>query len=602
MSNPAEIMSEMLQTAPAAADLEPAEGTKIEQFPGQEERPCYKVYEDWTQDTAGHRQKPGVFYHGLKSHGDKPPELTDSYVCGPLHVEATLSDSGGGNFGRLLRFRDTRGRWKTWGMPMELLRGSCEELRGELLAQGLELDPHNRNHLAAYLQTANIRKHMENALTVGWHGGAFVLPGEVIGGNDTVHFQSHVASTKEYSQAGTLEAWRTEIAAYCVGNQLLAFSVSAAFAGPLLAKVFRDGGGFHLFGDSSTGKSTALKMAGSVWGGKEFIRSWRATANGLEGAATLFNDNLLALDEIGEAEGKEIGTIVYSLANGQGRQRANRYGGAREVNRWKCLLFSTGEKTLAAHMAEGGREPKAGQSVRLLDIPCGRRFGLFDELHSFKDGRAMADHLLQSVGRHHGHAGRAFLERLVADQTDHGAALALVANNERFTAAGGESQEGRAGKLFALVAMAGELATEYGVTGWPQGTALAAAAEAFRLWREHRGKGNTEQRQIVEKVMDFIDKHGDSRFSSIDGNDTLLIRDRAGWWRSHSEGRTYLFSSGGLREALAGHDFKRGLDVLEKAGILDVSRAKRGERATATKIQGRTQGLYVINPGVGRES
>ncbi|MBF0583717.1 MAG: DUF927 domain-containing protein [Magnetococcales bacterium] len=597
MTNLVETMQQMLANAPAANDVEPPEGAKVETFPGQEGRPCYRVYDDWGSDTGGHRRKPGVYSHGLKQTKEGF-DLVDSFVCGPLHIDATLSDSSGGNFGRLLRFRDTRGRWKNWGMPCELLAGLGNELRGELLAQGLELDPHNRNHLAAYLQTANIHKHMENALTVGWHGGAFVLPGEVIGGNDSVHFQSQTASSREYARAGSLEGWRSEVSAYCVGNQLLAFALSVAFAGPLLAKVHRDGGGFNLFGDSSIGKSTALKLAASVWGGREYLRTWRATANGLEGAGTLFNDGLLCLDELGESDPREAGAVVYALANGQGKQRANRYGGAREVNRWRCILFSTGERTLAAHMAEGGREPKAGQSVRLLDLPCGRRFGLFDDLHGFRDGRALADHLLQSVGKHHGRAGRAFLERLVVDQTDLGATLATVANSERFKVEGGESQAGRAAKLFALVAVAGELATEYGVTGWPQGTALEAASMAFRLWRDHRGRGNTEQRQIIEKVSDFIDRHGDSRFSSIDGTDAVLIRDRAGWFRTHADGKLYLFTPGGLREALAGHDFKRSLDVLEQAGILDVSRANRADgRATVFTVKGTSRRLYVVNPG-----
>ncbi|MEO5348349.1 MAG: DUF927 domain-containing protein [Magnetococcus sp. YQC-3] len=588
----------MLDSAPAANDVPPPPDAKVARFPGAEGRPCYGVYDDWAEDTGGHRRKPGVYHHGLKSHGDKPPELSDSFVCGPLHIDATLSDSGGGNFGRLLRFRDTRGRWKTWGMPMEMLRGSCEELRGELLAQGLELDPHNRNHLAAYLQTANIRKHMENALTTGWHGGAFVLPDAIVGGDGKLHFQSHIASTKEYSQSGTLEAWRTEVAAHCPGNPLPAFAVSAAFAGPLLAKVHRDGGGFHLVGDSSIGKSTALKMAGSVWGGREYMRTWRATANGLEGAATLFNDGLLCLDELGESDPREAGAVVYALANGQGKQRANRYGGAREVNRWRCLLLSTGERTLEAHMQEGRLAPKAGQSVRLLDIPCARRFGLFDDLHGFRDGRALADHLLQSVGKHHGHAGRAFLERLVTDETDFGATLATMADSPQFKAAGGESQEGRAGKLFALVAMAGELATEYAVTGWPRGTALSAATEAFRLWREYRGKGNTEQRQIIEKLVDFIDKYSDARFTNMDTPDEVR-GERAGWWRTLADGRQYFFLSHAMREALAGHDLRRSLDVLEKAGILDISRANQnGARRTQIKVQGRNQGVYVINPGV----
>ena len=68
-----------------------------------------------------------------------------------LHV-GVFFDGTGNNFGRLLRFKNTAGRWRSWAMPMELLRGDGSDLRGELLAMGLEIDPAARNTLARYLQ------------------------------------------------------------------------------------------------------------------------------------------------------------------------------------------------------------------------------------------------------------------------------------------------------------------------------------------------------------------------------------------------------------------------------------------------------------------
>jgi uncharacterized protein (DUF927 family) len=44
-------------------------------------------------------------------------------------------------------------------------------------------------------------------------------------------------------------------------------AISAAFAGPLLNLIDAESGGFHLRGASSIGKTTALVLAGSVWGG-----------------------------------------------------------------------------------------------------------------------------------------------------------------------------------------------------------------------------------------------------------------------------------------------------------------------------------------------
>jgi uncharacterized protein (DUF927 family) len=45
----------------------------------------------------------------------------------------------------------------------------------------------------------------------------------------------------------------------------------------------------------------------------------------------------------------------------------------------------------------------------------------------------------------------------------------------------------RVARRFALVAVAGELATEAGLTGWAQGEATTAAAHCLRDWIEAFG-------------------------------------------------------------------------------------------------------------------
>jgi len=97
------------------------------------------------------------------------------------------------------------------------------------------------------------------------------------------------------------------------------------------------GGGFHLVGDSSTGKTIAT-IAGASFGGtgEKFLRTWLATGNGLEGIANERNDTILALDEIGEADAREVGAVVYALANGTGKTRATRSGSAKSPITWGC--------------------------------------------------------------------------------------------------------------------------------------------------------------------------------------------------------------------------------------------------------------------------
>jgi putative DNA primase/helicase len=581
------------ESTAVSAVSETADGEAKPPIPDEYERPKFIVLDDWTEH-GGRKYRPGVWRFDVKAgKNDGPVTLTETWICSPLHVEAITHDAQDGNFGQLLRFKNTLGRWREWAMPMELLRGSGEELRGELLAMGVRIDPSSHRLLGQYLQAVTPKRRVTCALQTGWSGSSFVLPDTVIGpAASGVIFQSGERGHDEYTTAGTLDGWQAEIAGRAAGNPLLVLALSAAFAGPLLAKCNAESGGLHFVGDSSTGKTTLLEAACSVWGGPNYRRSWRATANGMEGAAALFNDGLLALDEISECDPREVGAIVYALGNGRGKQRASRSGSARGVVRWRCLVMSSGERTIGTTMAEGGHRAKAGQGVRLLDVPAARAFGCFDALHGFESGAALSDAIKRAAASCHGHAGRAFLERLTRDTRD------FCAFHERLKALPiwgdpGEGQDKRAAARFALLALAGELAREYGIVPFALGDATKAAAEGFRLWRSARGRGNDERRQVLEQISAFIDRHGDGRFSSADGGNDPLIRDRAGWWKDGPGGRVFLFTADGLREALKGFDFKRALDVLEQAGALPAAGAN-GERARFHRINGRGVKLYPV--------
>lgn len=574
-------------------------GVTASPIPNESERPCYRVLDEWTE-AGGMKYRPGVWSFGVRAgKGNAPPTLTQAWVCSPVHVDAVTTDEHDGNFGRLLRFRTTLGKWRTFAMPMEMLSGDGAELRGELLAMGVEIDPSQRNALAMYLQHLPPKRRILCSLQTGWvNPGAFVLPDEVIGPKAaSVAFQSSERAADEYGRAGTLEAWQAEVAAPAVGNPLLILAMSSAFAGPLLQRCGAESGGIHLVGDSSTGKTTAVEAACSVWGGPGFVRTWRATANGLEGAAALKNDALLALDEISQCDPREVGAIVYQLGNGVGKQRASRSGSARPVLRWRCSVLSSGERTIGTTMAEGGHRVKAGQTVRLLDVPAQRTYGAWDALHGSASGAAFSDRLKAAARRFYGHAGRAFLQRLSRDtETDHSAALEAIKALPEFTPTGDDGQVKRAAARFALLAQAGELATAYGVTPWPAGEAVRAAASAFLAWQRLRGipSGGQERQQVAERLQAFIERHGDARFSDAGGSD-VVVRDRAGWWRGDGGDRVYLFTTEGMRDALRGFDFGRALDVLQELGAIEQSGAD-GKRSRPVRIDGRLVRLYEVKP------
>lgn len=245
-------------------------------------------------------------------------------------------------------------------------------------------------------------------------------------------------------------------------------------------------------------------------------------------------------------------------------------------------------------MNEGGYRAKAGQSVRMLDLPVSEDFGAWNDLHGATSGAAFSDALQRGAAKHHGHAGRAFLEKLTRDKKDFCATLEEFKALPMFMREGGQGQDKRAAARFAIVGMAGEIATEYRITGWPEGAAIKAAAHGFKLWASLRGTGDGEQRQILRQVAAFIDRHGDGRFSSDKDNNHTSIKDRAGWWRDDVSGdREYLFNADGLREATKGFDFTRALDVLQAAGAL--TSPGLNKRSKAYRVGGRAVQLYAIS-------
>lgn len=553
-------------------------------------RPGYRTHDDWFR--VGKRNlPPGLYYH---HEIDDEGNAKDTYIADPVHATAMTEDERGNNHGLLLRFPNARAEWREWAMPMRLLSGSGEELRGELLDQGFRFHRKRKEDLMGWLMSQRPRERLVAATRTGWHGDAFVLPHQTLG-DQSVRFQSETVIHDDYASAGSLAEWQRRVAEPCRGNPVLMLAVSLAFTGPLLWTAKQDhagGAGLHLMGDSSQGKTTALAAAASVWGGPGYVRTWRATANGLEATAAALNDTALILDEISEANPHDIGGIVYALANGCGKQRARRTGGSRPADQWRLMALSSGERTLAEHMAEGGRQAKAGQESRLLSIPATREtYGAFDTLHDHADGRAFADAIKHAAQQHYGHAGPAFIEALLADDRDMPEAYAGWLDRSEFQA--NDGQESRAACWFALVALAGELATDYGVVPWDKGEALGAAIWGYRAWRDHRGSGQTENRQILDGIRAFIERHGDSRFTRKTEN--APVRERAGYIEDGDDGVVYLFNTAALSEAAGNYDTRRIVDALEAAGWL-AEKESASKRRARRKINGQTMRFYAVRP------
>ncbi|WP_439113736.1 DUF927 domain-containing protein [Hydrogenophaga sp.] len=522
--------------SPAKGKARPAHGGGAGGPPDGTSEPHTEAPPDWDRFSV---TDGGVFFQGVDRDG-KP--TAPEWVCSRLDVQARTRDQDGQGWGYLLTFADPVGKPKQWAMPARMLSGDGGEYRAALLGMGLCIapSPRARNLLTQYIQTRQPAEFATCTDRIGWHGRAFVLPHETIGDeSERVVFQSESAMENTFRSKGTPEQWAQRIAAPCAGNSRLVFALACAFAGPLMRPAGMESGGFHFRGDSSSGKTTALKVAASVYGGPSYLQRWRTTDNALEAIAAQHCDGLLILDELAQVDPKTAGECAYMLANEQSKARATRTGTPRARLSWRLLFLSAGELGLADHMAEGMKRARTGQEVRMADIPAdaGQGMGAFENLHDHEGGSNFSRYLTGQAGSVYGATGRAWLQWLTdnadtikARTRDASNALALQIVPE---AAGGQVE--RVGARFALVGAAGELATAAGLTGWAPGESDRAARECFNAWLAARGGiGNGEAVAMLRQVRRFLEAHGEGRFTwwhrAADDHNTKTLH-RAGFRR-----------------------------------------------------------------------
>ena len=516
----------------------------------------------------------GVYFLGGNDKNGHPARPL--WLCSRLDVAASTRDQQGHSWGYLLQFADLLGHPKQWAMPARMLAGDGGEYRAALLNMGLRIatSPTARNRLTEYIQTRQPSEFAICTDRIGWHqtesGAAYVLTHQTVGaGDELIVFQSDNVMENTFRVRKDARAWRERIGALCAGNSRLVFAVACAFAGPLLRPYGMESGGFHLRGGSSGGKTTALRLAASVNGGPSYMQRWRTTDNALEATAAQHCDALLILDELSQVDGKVAGECAYMLANEQSKGRSGRASVLRARLSWRLLFLSSGELSLADHMAEGMKRVRTGQEVRMADIPAdaGAGMEMFENIHGHDSPSAFASHLTRQVQAVYGAPGLAFIEWACARWGELPRRLrdGVQALAGQWVPAGASGQVERVAARFALVGVAGELATEAGLTSWERGESERAARKCFEAWLAARGgTGNGEVTAMLRQVRRFLEAHGEGRFT---------------WWhRGADDHNAKTLQRAGYRRMVDEHgeSIKTNSDHLVKYG--DEMRPADGER------------------------
>jgi uncharacterized protein (DUF927 family) len=144
--------------------------------------------------------------------------------------------------------------------------------------------------------------------------------------------------------------------------------------------------------------------------------------------------------------------------------------------------------------------------------------------------------------------------------------------------AGSTGEVKRAADRLAVIAAAGELAAEWGITGWRPGEATEAAQRCLLDWLNRRGTtGASDVEAGIRQVRGFLGANGASRFQQIrnparqgEGNDPI-VRDRVGFrrWNFEAEETEYLILPDAFKnEVCKGQSSLSVLKELDKRGFL----------------------------------
>lgn len=472
-------------------------------------------------------------------------EVVPVPIATPFGVAARLRFVDDGDaYGLRIVVQDMGGKRRTIDVDRAAFaRQGATDTRAMLFGAGLRTEGEGEGEVVKCLKGADPQNEITVVRRPGWsdinglEDRFFVCPsGKVIGaaGANLPELSVNSRISSAVATGGTLDGWKAAVAAACSAPRCEHWVIGAiaGFAAPLVSLCGFDTCGINLSGMTSGGKTTAQRLAVSSWSRASLdqrdslLQSARATANGIEAMASRSNGTILALDELGHVHGKELGKIIYSLASGVGKGRMTAEAQMRQSHTWSTFVVLSAEKSLEEKVRGDGGEWAGGMAVRIPDIDI-------TGVNRAVDHAVLAQ--IQTVDRHYGHAGPAFIEAMVAGGYHQQAQEIRDGVNELARTIAGSEGDGkhvRAAAPFAILCMAGNLAKKFGLL--PSDLNVLRAVQ----WAWERFSNSTDavsldpEQQATTNLRTWIAERWGSTIQATvpDDNSRPPNRDAFGWY------------------------------------------------------------------------
>lgn len=421
------------------------------------------------------------------------------------------------------------------------------------------------------------------AVKPGWIGDAYVTPQRVYGDPDgwvRPLFTDVPLSLNGFSR-GSIRYWRVVVGEKLTGNPLLIFYVCAALMAPLLKVMgWKEGCGFLLVGDTRGGKTTVAHLGGSVYGGgdnsrPQLVQSLRVARNGLEPDAPFANDRAFFLDDAQDLPGNDgdkaivLRDMIHMLHRGRGKGRMG-YGQPAE---WQCVFFMAHNQTLRQTMSDGRQRHNKAAEVRLPEIPCDRRYGVFDDIHQENSASDFADDLRRRADMFHGAPMDVFLaevtKRVAIDREGLKKWLQRHIDSMRRQHLDLSDADYAVGKFFCLAYAAGRFAEEYcNILPMSANEIRDAVVDVYRSHRRHVGALpksvdpiDTLKQYVQKNLGSFADQRGELKKAPVRD-------DAVGYLTNESDRKEFTFTREQFSRAVAPHLVAHVCPELKRAGLL----------------------------------
>lgn len=321
-------------------------------------------------------------------------------------------------------------------------------------------------------------------------------------------------------------------------------------------------------GDTSHGKTTLLRIAGSCWGQPDerapgaVVHSWSATDAGSEGAATMLQHLPLILDDTKRAStakggADRIAATLYQVANGKGKLRG-RPDGLRKTPSFRVVCLSTGEAAATSFTED------AGARARCLCIR-GLPFGAEKQ-------EEMIERIRLGVANNYGHAGPR-LVRWLCENRDKWPAIREHYDKRVAHWAGQTTSTvgARLAGILGLIEVAGLLAHRH--LGIPK-PECDPAQEALK-WAIDAAGDADRPRAALRSLYDWATQHGADfigrHMADKQGVPEQPVRGWAGAWSKEEDWKEIGFVPDCLRRVLAyhGHEPDAVINVWKERGWIE---------------------------------